>query len=89
MAKYSDLPQYDGTPERRQAVNAALRELHDELERLDGSLGIARMSTTRLIIKRAMIAEFHKGEAAERSAAQYPDDLAAEEAMEAEHFTRG
>ncbi len=49
---------------RRLAINEALRELMDEMARLDALLGLDRAGDTWLIIKRALIAEHHKGELA-------------------------
>ncbi len=54
------------TTNRRLAINAALRELYDEMDQLDVLLGITRTSKTRAIVKRALIAEFHNGARAAR-----------------------
>ncbi len=52
------------TTNRRLAINAALRELYDEFEQLYALLGFERASKTLLIVRRALIAEYHKGELA-------------------------
>ncbi len=50
-----------GPADRRLAINAARRELEDELDRLDGRLGILRAAKTRAIVRTAMAAEFERG----------------------------
>ncbi len=49
---------------RRLAINAAQRELVDEMDQLDVLLGITRTSKTRAIVKRALVVEYLKGELA-------------------------
>ncbi len=49
---------------RRLAINAANRELFDELDQLIVLLGTSRAVKTMLIVKRALMAEYHKGELA-------------------------
>ncbi len=54
------------TTNRRQAINAAKRDLFDVLVALEGVIGPVRTAKLGVIVRRAMIAEFHRGEQAAR-----------------------